>query len=324
MRGRVARFVAPGMVRLAEVDVGDPGPGEVLVKTSFSGISSGTEMLVYRGEIDGGMVADETLGALSVPLDYPIAFGYSCVGEVLRSNDTGIGEGTQVFAFHPHQDMFRIASTDVVALDGEDPRQATLLPLVETALQVTRDAPRTDTCVVIGLGVLGILTGAILTGEGVRVIGTDPCDRRRLAASAYDIETVEPYALAAAVAEATAGAGVELVIDASGDPRTVDPDMRLLAHEGTVLVASWFGNKRSVLSLGREFHRRRLTIRSTQVSTRDADYRRSRREEARGLLSCLPLQHLATHTFPFEEAEVAYRSIARGDPDLIHAALDYA
>jgi threonine dehydrogenase-like Zn-dependent dehydrogenase len=101
-----------------------------------------------------------------------------------------------------------------------------------------------------------------------------------------------------------------------------------LAHEGTVLVASWYGTKAVTLPLGEEFHRRRLTIRSTQVSTIPArladrwDGDRRRRAVV-GLLDELPLTSLATHTFPFEQAADAFAALDAGQRGLIHAALGY-
>ena len=102
----------------------------------------------------------------------------------------------------------------------------------------------------------------------------------------------------------------------------------LLAHEGEVLVCSWYGTKPVPLPLGADFHRRRLAIRSTQVSTipsRLAAHwdRRRRRETARALLAELPLEPLATHEFPFDRAPDAYAAVAGDAPDLIHAALRY-
>ena len=102
----------------------------------------------------------------------------------------------------------------------------------------------------------------------------------------------------------------------------------LLAHEGTLLIASWFGTKRVVLPLGGAFHRRRLTIRSTQVSTVPARLsgswtRSRRRQETVDLLSELPLAQLCTHVFAFDHAAEAFRAVDQGIPGLMHAVLDY-
>jgi 2-desacetyl-2-hydroxyethyl bacteriochlorophyllide A dehydrogenase len=318
-------FSGPGRVAIVPVEVPEPGDGEVLVRTEFSGISGGTEMLAYRGEVDPELPLDETIGALGGTFRFPFRYGYSCVGVVERSRAADVPEGTRVFAFHPHQEAFVAGAVDVVALHGEEPRLATLLPLVETALQLALDAgPRLgETVAVTGLGVVGILSGALLVRAGARVIGSDPLAWRREAAKPFGVEAVAPEELAAAV-----GNGVPLVIESSGRPEVLDGALRLLAHEGEALVCSWYGTKPVPLSLGAAFHRRRLSIRSTQVSTIPAALRSRwdrgrRREEARRLLSELPLDALATHEFAFDDASEAYAAIDRGDEGVIHAALAY-
>jgi 2-desacetyl-2-hydroxyethyl bacteriochlorophyllide A dehydrogenase len=326
---RVLRFVAPYRVALDEVGVPEPGRGELVVRTELSGISAGTEMLAYRGQLDPALPLDETLGALSGNFAYPFAYGYSAVGRVEESR-AALAEGSLVFAFHPHQDVFVVPEHDVVPVDGEDPRRATLLPLVETALQVCLDAgPRLGEHVaVLGLGCVGALTAALLARSGARVVASEPLEARRRAATRLGVEALAPQDLEAAVAERTAGRGVALLVEASGRPEVLANGLRLLAHEGTALVCSWYGTKTAALPLGAEFHRRRLVIRSTQVSTIPShlsgrwDHGR-RRRAARGLLSELALDALATHEFPFERAADAYAAVAGGEPDLIHAALRY-
>jgi 2-desacetyl-2-hydroxyethyl bacteriochlorophyllide A dehydrogenase len=329
MTGRVVRFIAPGRVELDEVEVGEPADGELLVRAEYSGISGGTEMLAYRGEIDRELALDEALEALGGTFAYPFAYGYSVVGRVERSRGT-LPEGARVFAFHPHQDLAVIGERDVIPLDGEDPRRATLLPLVEAALQAALDAGSRfgDVVAVLGLGCVGALTGALLARAGARVIGSEPRPERRHAAGRLGVEAVPPEELAPRLDELTGGRGVPLVVEATGSPEVLGASLALLAHEGTALVCSWYGTKPVALPLGADFHRRRLAIRSTQVSTIPSHLaarwdRRRRREAARSLLSELPLDCLATHEFPFERAPDAYAAVAGGAPDLIHAALRY-
>ncbi|MDQ3945388.1 MAG: zinc-binding alcohol dehydrogenase, partial [Actinomycetota bacterium] len=294
-------FVAPRRVEVRPVEVPEPADGEVLVATSHSGISAGTEMLAYRGDVDPDLPLDETIGSLGGTFSYPFPYGYSCAGWVDRPGG-GLEEGAPVFAYHPHQSRFCVPAEEVVPVGRIPPRHATLFPLVETALQVTLDAGAVlgQTVVVMGLGAVGLLIGAILTRTGARVLGGEPLDWRRAAGSAFGVEAIAPDALPTAVAETTGGAGVPLVIEASGNPAALASSLPLLAHEGTALVASWYGTRRVTLPLGAEFHRRRLSIRSTQVSTIPAGLgdRWSvprRRAATLDLLPELPLDRLATH-----------------------------
>jgi len=306
-------FTGPRRVRIADVPLPEPGPEEVVVNTHFSGISGGTELLAYRGEIDPGLPLDERIGALDGTFTYPFRYGYACVGEV---------DGAPVFAFHPHQDHFVARRNELVSLPvGVDLRQATLFPLVETALQIALDAGPVlgEEVVVLGLGAVGALTGLLLQHGGARVVGVDPLPWRRATATRMGIEAVSP---------ANTPRGVALVIEASGRPDALADALNLLAHEGTALVASWYGTKVAVLPLGGAFHRRRLTIRSTQVSTIPANLAgrwtlERRRRVAAGLLSELPLHMLATHTYPLVAVADAFAALDRGEDGLIHAALCY-
>jgi 2-desacetyl-2-hydroxyethyl bacteriochlorophyllide A dehydrogenase len=330
-RDRAARavvFEGPRRIVVSRVDLPAPGDGDVLVRTLWSGISAGTEMLAYRGEVDPRLPLDETIGALGGSFAFPFRYGYSCVGRVERTRGV-IPAGQLVFAFHPHQDAFVVAADDVVVLDDVDPRIATLFPLVETALQVALDAGPVleEPVAVTGLGVVGILTGLLLQRAGARVLGIEPLGERRTTAASVGLQAVAPEDAAELVA-ARAPAGLPLVVEASGRPEVLRGALPLLAHEGEALVVSWYGTKDVRLPLGAAFHRRRLAIRSTQVSSIPAALagrwsRDRRRAAVRELVHELPLAPLATHSFPFERASEAFGVVDRGEAGLVHAALCY-
>jgi 2-desacetyl-2-hydroxyethyl bacteriochlorophyllide A dehydrogenase len=329
MNGQAVTFVGPRRVQLANVDVPEPASGEVLIRTLFSGVSAGTELLAYRGLIAPDLPLDESISALSGTFRYPFRYGYSCVGVVERSR-ADHAEGALVFAFHPHQDRFVARAADVVPVDSIEPRIATLFPLVETALQIALDAGAVleQHVIVLGLGAVGILTAALLRRAGARVIGVDRYEWRRDAAGEFGIRAVDPADLGETAAAASSGAGVPLVIEVTGNPDALVVALPLLAHEGHVLVASWYGVQPVALPLGAEFHRRRLVIRSTQVTTIPAALTGSwtvqrRREVVRSLLDELPMPVLATHVFPFSKAPAAYAEIDRQVPGMLHTALSY-
>ena len=216
----------------------------------------------------------------------------------------------------------RRGPSELIPLPGIDPAAATLFPLVETALQVTLDAGTgyRDPVIVLGAGVLGLLTSLLLQRAGWRPLIAEPLEWRRAVASSLGVTTAAPSEL---VNEA-----VPLVIDASGNPDAPAMALNMLAHEGTLLIASWFGAKPVVLPLGGAFHRRRLTIRSTQVSTvparLSATWTRSRRrQETVALLPELPLAQLCTDIFDFDHAAEAFRAVDQGKPGLMHAVLTY-
>ncbi|HEY6493882.1 MAG TPA: hypothetical protein VIZ43_11440 [Trebonia sp.] len=312
---RALFHTAPRCVEIRELPTPRPAVGEVLVRTLSSGISGGTERLVYRGEIPADLALDDTIDALGGTFSYPFAYGYACVGEVVES-------GQRVFAFHPHQDVFTAQVSELVPLPAVDPAAATLFPLVETALQVTLDAGNgyRDRVIVLGAGVLGLLTALLLQRAGWRPLIAEPQEWRRALASTVGVPAVAPAELLKEE--------VPLVIDASGNPDAPAMALSMLAHEGTLLIASWFGTKPVVLPLGGAFHRRRLTIRSTQVSTVPARQsgtwtRSRRRQETVALLTELPLGQLCTDVFDFGHAAEAFRAVDQGKPELMHAVLNY-
>ena len=314
MPTRALFHIAPRHVEIRELPMPQPSAGEIMVTTLFSGISGGTERLVYRGEVAEGLALDDTIDTLSGSFRYPFPYGYACVGEA--------DSGRRVFAFQPHQDVFAARASDLIPLPVIDPAPATLFPLVETALQVTLEAEAgyRDRVIVLGAGVLGLLTALLLQRSGRRSLCAEPQPWRRELAGRLGVTAVPPGDLA--------GQEVPLVIDASGNPDAPAAALSMLAHEGTLLVASWFGTKLVTLPLGGAIHRRRLTIRSTQVSTiparLSAGWTLSRRRSAAAeLLPELPLTELCTHIFPFDQAADAFRAVDESPPGLMHAVLDY-
>jgi len=325
---RALVFAAPGRVDVREVELREPGPGELLVRTEVSGISGGTELLAYRGEIDPALPLDEALGALAGTFAFPFRYGYSCVGRVELSRGP-VDEGATVFAFHPHQDAFVAPAADVLPIDDVPPRKATLFPLVETALQVSLEAGDVSGRVVLvfGLGPVGLLTAILLARRGARVVAAEPSGWRRDLAASLGIEAWAPEDVADAVGEASED-GATVAVEASGDPGALAAALPLLDHEGTALVASWYGMRPVTLPLGGAFHRRRLVIRSTQVSTIPSAMRAEwsverRRAEAWRLMRDLPLGALATHEVPFERAGRAYAMLGGGEEGVMHMALRY-
>jgi 2-desacetyl-2-hydroxyethyl bacteriochlorophyllide A dehydrogenase len=329
MRALTLQFVAPRELALVETELPDPRSGELLVRTLYSGISSGTELLVYRGEVDPDLQLDDTIGALDGTFAYPFRYGYSCVG-VVEHSDGRVEPGTTVFVLHPHQSRLICATGDAVECAGIDPRTATMFPLVETAFQIALDAGGVldEDVFVMGLGSVGILTALLLQRAGARVVCVDPRSWRRSLAGELGVEAVAPGDTRERVTQESGGDGIPLIVEVSGNPTALASALPLLAAEGTVLVGSWYGTTAVSLPLGADFHRRRLTIRSSQVSTIPSNLSarwpiERRRSRVAQLLRELPLERLATHEFPFRRADDAFAALDRGDVGLMHAALVY-
>ena len=328
MQTRSWWFVGPRAVELRTEPSAPVGVGELRVQTECSGISSGTEMLAYRGQLDPHMPLDETIGALGGTFEYPFRYGYSAVGIVAESRGE-VPVGTRVFAFQPHQDVFVANASDVVAVGELDARAATLFPLVETALQISLDAGvlTGERVVVFGLGAVGLLTSLLIQRAGAHVVGVEPAAWRREVAESVGVAAVAPDELHNAL-EPLDQHRVPLAIEVSGNPAALADALGVVAHEGVVLVASWYGTKPVELPLGGDFHRRRISLRSSQVSTIPAALSSRwsparRRQTTLRLLGELPLSVLTTHTFAFDTAPEAYAAVDAGTQGLMHAALGY-
>lgn len=311
------------------LEVGDAGPGQLLVRTRLSGISSGTELLAYLGKLDRDLPLDERLpGGRDATFAYPFTFGYSAVGAVISGEGA---HGSRVFAFRPHVDAFLAEPAELLAVDGLEGAEATLLPLVETALQVTLDADLEigGRVVVVGLGVLGLITSMLAARHGCDVRGIEPRRDRRAVAESLGVRALDPADAPAALASWTSGEGVPTAIEASGAPEALASTLPLLAHEGTVIVASWYGTQRVSLPLGGSFHRRRLALRSSQVSTIPRRLQGTwtierRRKEAIDLCHVLPLGAIPTLVVPVDRAADAFEILAKpreGGP--MHVVLDH-
>ncbi|WP_344200968.1 zinc-binding alcohol dehydrogenase [Pseudolysinimonas kribbensis] len=269
----------PGTGELRAEPLRDPGAGEVLVRTLWTGISRGTETLVLRGEVPASerdrMRAPFQEGAFP----FPVKYGYLTVGVV----EGGPLDGRTVFSLAPHQSRSVLPADAVTPVPAGVPaRRAVLAGAVETAVNVLWDAaPRLgDRVTVVGAGMIGCSIARLAAGiPGVEVELVD-VDRAKAPMAA---------ALGAAFASPDdATPDRDIVIEASASPAGLALALRLAATDSDVVVASWFGSRPVPLELGADFHSRRLTLRSSQVGA-VASARRERRTMRQRLALALEL-----------------------------------
>ncbi len=302
------------------------------MRAALSAISHGTEMLVYRGEVDADLALD--LPTLAGGYGFPLKYGYASVGHAVAvgRDVRGLREGDLVFALHPHQDEYVVSESLVRRLpDRTAPEQGVFLANLETAINVVLDAkPRLGEVVaVFGQGVVGLLVTQLLRRSGARVVAIEPSALRRTFAERCGAETAIAPGDPTAVRSFTSGRGADIAIDASGSPAALQEAIDSVAPEGTVVVCSWYGEKPVPLELGGRFHRGRVRIVSSQVGRIDPSLaprwdRERRLELATELLGELVLAELITHRIPFAHAADAYALLDGGDPETIQVVLDYA
>lgn len=340
VRGRPALslwFTAPRVVDFRDSNASPPGEGQVRIEALFSGISHGSEMMVYRGEVPSELSLDSSLTTLQGSFGFPVKYGYASVGRLIDAGSgvSGFEEGDLVFAFNPHETCYTVPVTAVIKLPQElDPRAGILAANVETALNSLLDAaPRLgERIVVIGQGVVGLLITRLARSSGVSLIVTSDLyeKRRQLSRLAGADLTVDPSteSLAEAVSSMTGGVGADIVIEASGQPAALNDAITVAAPEGKVVAVSWYGIKRAELALGSDFHRKRLTLRSSQVSTLDPSLMprwtiQRRRHQAVSYLADSFLGELVSHVLPFKAAAEAYRVIDQQPAEVVQVVLDY-
>ena len=288
----------PGRGEIRTEELRRPGSGEVVVRALYSGISRGTEALVFSGRVPQSEWARMRAPFQVGEFPGPVKYGYSVAGIV----EQGPAElmSRQVFVLHPHQTRFVVPATAVQVLPDEvPPARAVLAANLETALNGIWDArPHVgDRIAVIGAGTVGMLTAWLasrLPECAVQLVDLNP--RREMVARALGVPFATP--------DAAAG-DADVVIHASGSPSGLELALTVAALEATIVEMSWFGDQPVSLPLGGAFHSKRLTIVSSQVG-RLAPAQRARWDHGRrlqlalGMLRDSALDAVITGESPFE------------------------
>jgi NADPH:quinone reductase-like Zn-dependent oxidoreductase len=250
----------PGQGSLHAETLAAPGPGEVQVSALYSGISRGTESLVFHGRVPESERTRMRAPFQAGDFPAPVKYGYANVG-IVEAGPPELRHRT-VFCLYPHQDRYVVPAEAVLPLPRDlPPKRAVMGANMETAVNALWDAaPRVgDRIAVVGAGTTGMLAAGLaseIPGTRVEVIDTDPA-KRALA---------ERLGLSAPTPDAAAGEA-DLVIHASGHPEGLCTALALAGFEATVLEMSWYGARDVPAPLGGAFHARRLTLASSQVGS---------------------------------------------------------
>jgi NADPH:quinone reductase-like Zn-dependent oxidoreductase len=308
---------SPGCGEIRPVALSEPGPDEVLVRTVCSGISRGTETLVFRGGVPRTQCAAMRAPFQEGDFPGPVKYGYLNVGTV-EEGPAELRDRT-VFCLYPHQTAYIVPAAAVsVVPDEVPPARAVLAGTVETAVNALWDAAPLlgDRVAVVGGGMVGCCVARLLSRfPEVRVTLVDVDPSRAEVAPALGVEFTLP---------ADALGGRDLVVHASATSEGLQRSLELLAPEGSVIDLSWYGDAEVRLSLGGAFHSGRLGIRASQVGT-ISPARSARRTSADRLALALELLRdpafdaLLTGESRFEELpDVMPRLAAGALPALCH------
>ncbi len=331
-------FTAEKKLEVRETLLPDLQEDEVLVETVCSAISAGTEMLVYRGQFPH--LADAHDG-FSSDLNYPLAYGYACVGKVKE-----IGKQVErswqdklVFAFHPHTSAFLIHPASLIPIpEFLSPETACFLPNMETAVNLVQDgAPILgERVLVLGQGVVGLLTASLLSEFPLESLVTvDNFELRRKALQVTGcmlrVESLAPNNLQPSTlrqAQGNAFDPFDLTFELSGSPSALNDAIALTAFSGRIVIGSWYGQKRAEIDLGGAFHRSRIKLISSQVSTISPElsvrWDKSRRfDVVWSALKRIKPEKWITHRFGLSDANKAYQLLDENPQETIQVIFDY-
>jgi threonine dehydrogenase-like Zn-dependent dehydrogenase len=244
--------VAPGVGELRAEPAAPCPPEAVELRVLASGVSRGTESLVFAGRVPECQHAVMRAPLMGGEFPFPVKYGYAAVGVDAA--------GQRHFVLGPHQEHIAAPRhlTAPVPDDVPTPR-AVLAANMETALNIVWDAAPLpgERVAVIGAGVVGLLTAYLLArfpAADVTVIDRDPA--RAELARRFGCTFALPQ---------EAPAGRELIVHASGNEAGLQRALELAAFEARIIEASWFGARDISLPLGRAFHSGRLRLMSSQV-----------------------------------------------------------
>ena len=341
MKRRAVYFDAPRQVSVQEEPLPSPATDQVLVQTLVSAISAGTELLFYRGQAPADIPVDETISALAGNFNFPLKYGYAAVGQVIATgaNVVPAWQGQLVFAFHPHESHFLSSPDELIPVPpGLSPEEAAFLPNMETAVNFLQDGQPMigEQVVVFGQGVVGLLTTSLLARLPLAGLVTLDCASLRRekslalgAQSSLDPEAPDVLAeLNSLLAVEGSHTGADLTYELSGNPAALDLAIATTGINGRVVIGSWYGQKRAALDLGGRFHRSRMSLISSQVSTIAPQWsgrwsKARRLQTAWQMLRQVKPGSLISHRFPVDRAARAYALLDQHPEEAVQVILTY-
>ena len=315
-------IASPGRGELRTETLPAVAPGEVRIRALYSGISRGTESLVFGGHVPPGEYERMRAPFQAGQFPAPVKYGYASVGQVEEGPAAEL-LGQIVFCLHPHQQRYVVPAMAVHPVPADVPASRAILAAnLETALNGVWDSgvgPGDRVCV-IGAGSVGCLAAWLLAripGCDVELVDLNP--QRREIAARLGVRFAHPDSVQD---------GADVVLHASGTSEGLALAMRVAAFEATVVELSWYGDRAVTVPLGQAFHSQRLTLKSSQVGS-VADSRRARWSHSRrlqlalSLLVAPELDALINSESRFEDLPWVMGELSRSAGDVIMHRVNY-
>ena len=277
-------YAKAGVVDLRPA-LAEAGPGQALVRMLWSGLSRGTERLVFTGRVPASEHERMRAPLQEGSFPFPVKYGYCAVGLVEAAAEAPELVGRSVFCLHPHQTRFAAPIPMLTPLpDALPPRRAVLAANMETALNALWDsgAGPGDRIVVVGAGLVGLLVAYLAVGlPGADVTVVDLDASRQPIAESFGARFATP-------GDFGSPGDADVVFHASAAAAGLGVALGAAALEARVVELSWYGDGDVPAPLGGAFHSRRLTLVSSQVG-QVAPTRRPRWSYGRRLAKALEL-----------------------------------
>ncbi len=334
-------FENPFSVSVTEEPVPEAEVEQILVRNRMSAISPGTELLVYRGQVPDGWPVDSTIASLSGTFGYPLRYGYAAVGQVVAVGQAVDPHwiGRWVFSFQPHQSHFLASPAELIPVPADiDPENALFVPAMETAVNFMLDGRPLigERVVVLGQGIVGLLTTALLSRLPLAELVTFDryAFRRQKSLEAGAQRAIDPSSpgdagdLNPMPDDDALNGAADLVFELSGDPAALNRAIAFCGFGARIIVGSWYGTRRAALNLGQGFHRNRIRLISSQVSTiapaLSGRWSRERRlTVVWDMIRTVRPAKFITHRFPVEQASQAYDLLDRQPETAVQVVLTY-
>ena len=326
-------FSNPKKIEIKKEEVAKPKTNQVLIKTIFSSISSGTEILFYKNQIKKNMILDKIINNLQRPFRYPFKFGYSTVGKIISVGNKVSSKwlNKTVFVFHPHENYFLANTDELIPIPKNiKPIQATFLPSMETAVNLVMDGSPSigENILIYGQGIIGLLTTSLSSLYPInKIITVEPHPYRRKKSEELGADkSIKPSDSPINYFED--GTGADLAYELSGNPDVLESAITNTRYNGRIVIGSFYGNKKTSISLDEKFHRNRIQILSSQVSTINPIYagrwnRDRRRKLCWKFINTIKPERLISHKISFEKAAEAYQLLDKYQDKTLQIIFEY-
>jgi threonine dehydrogenase-like Zn-dependent dehydrogenase len=342
--------VAPHTPELREYEDRDPGPGEVLVRSTLSAEKHGTTLLGYRDQNPlAGMSFDAEHWLLLHPDQPPSQtfYGPMSLGNLTAGIIEAVGPGVEAFAvgdrvfgYLPIRESHTVPADRVNrAPEGvademlvcTDPAMVALMGVREGLVRIG------ESVAVFGLGAIGLMAVRLAKiGGAAQVIAIEPLPLRAKLGPLYGADLViDPSStkdVGLAIREATGMQGVDISLETSGNLNALQQSVRGTRYAGAIVTVAWYHEGAAALRLGEEWHFNRQTLisgaRLESVPYRDHPRWDPARIE-RTILQLFAQGRLTTEGMldprvPIAEAADAYRLIDEHPDQCVKLAVEYA